>query len=244
MTTNSGFPDLRFVKKPNPRNLGKYLLHGIAFAALLFLLTLFSTAILGILSVVGAFVGLIIGLVILLILAGVINTFITTTLWFKIETSWAKYLYHGILLLIILGIVGLPLQFLYSQSSSLTVAPRVLSGVILFLGSSFIYGYIGKRVASIWVLPEPKPPSTYGEPLTRRASAPPRSQAAKPAETSVTPIAPGSPEELKREEAKLDRLEKHRQKTGLLNPEILDNLIETQKKTVETLRKAPNGKNP
>ena len=232
------------MKKPSLTDLWKYFLHGIAFDALLFILFFFSGSILVLLAVVGSFLGLIIGLVILVILVGVINTFITETLWFKIEISWAKYLYQGILLLIILGIVGLPLQFLYTQSTSLTVAPRVLAGAVLFLGGALIYGYIAKRVASIWLLPEPKPPSFHPEFLTRKPTAPPGSQPEKTAETTSTPIAPGSPEELKREEAKLDRLIKHRQKTDLLNPETLDNLIETQKRNVETLRKALTGGNP
>jgi signal transduction histidine kinase len=232
------------VKRPSLRNLGKYLLHGVAFAALLFILTLFSRPILALLAVIGSFLGIIIGFVILLLLVGVINSFITETLWFRMETSWKKYLYQGILLLIILGMVGLPLQYLYSLSTSLKLVSRVLTGAVLFLAGSLIYGYIGKRVGSIWLLREPLSPSTHRAPTIQTRTPPPQVDPAKPVETKVTPIAPGSPEELKREEARLELLVKQRQRADLLNPEILDNLIETQKRTVEALRKALAGKNP
>jgi len=226
------------------RVLAKYFLHGLAFSLLLFIVAMFSMFLLVILTYVGSLLGIILGLAILVILTGFANTFITEKLWFRMETSWTKYLYQGVLLLILLGIASLPVQYLYIQATRLPTVSFLLAGALLFLAESTLYGFIAKRVASIWHLTEPKPPSTSQRAPTPTHPAAPHIEPAKPIETGTTPIVQGSPEELKREEAKLDRLIKHRQKTGLLNPEVLDNLIETQKRTVETLRKAHSEENP
>ncbi len=231
------------MKLPNLRNLAKYFLHGIAFTALVFVLTLFSAFLLVILAIVGSFIGIIIGLVILVILVGFANALITETLWFKLETSWENYPYQGILLLILLGIVGLPLRFFYNQVTGLPTVSAILAALILFIAESLIYGFIGKRVGSIWRLPEPDHPSTLRRTPTPTFTTSQRTEPVVPVETKTTTIAPGSPEELNREEAKLELLLKHRQKTDLLNPEALDNLIETQKRIVQNLRKALTGQN-
>ncbi len=224
------------MKRLNLRNLAKYFLHGVVFSALLFVVFFFSALLLDLLAVLGAYLGIIIGLLILVILIGVANGFITARLWFKIETSWAKYLYQGILLLILLGIVGLPIQYIYTQSTNIASVSVLLTGAILFIAASLINGYLGKRVGSIWELSEPIAPSTFQS--TQTYTVAPPAAAAKPAVTRTIPVGPVNPEELKREEARLEFLLKHRQRTDLLNPESLDNLIETQKQTVENLRQA------
>lgn len=230
------------MQRPRVRDLAKYFIHGAGFTALLAIAALISAFFLALLSAVGTYIGIIIGLAILVVLVGVANTYVTQLVWFRVETSVTKYLYQGILLFTLLALVYVPLQYFYIQLTHIKSIPPLLAIAILIIADSFINGYLGKRAAAIWQLPDPNAPSIFRSNPTPIVS--PAREAMKPTQTESLPTGLVNPEELQREESKLELLLKHRQRSDLLNPEALDHQIEVQKRTVETLRQALTTKNP
>ncbi len=135
------------------RDLGKYTLHGLAFAALFLIVGVVWAGILLVLVVCGLFIGLAIGIVLYFVLMGYVNSFITETLWFNVRTGFVACLGHGFLLFLAL----VPLNLLYLGLQAF-VTQDLLVLVPIYLATTPIAGVIAKAVAGLWeVRPPPWP---------------------------------------------------------------------------------------
>ncbi|UCH32294.1 MAG: hypothetical protein JSV05_02640 [Candidatus Bathyarchaeota archaeon] len=127
------------------RILAKYFIHGIGFSVLGTILTVAWVLGLLVLVMLGSFIGLIIGLAVLVLIIGFANAVITTELWFPVKSGlWDTFL-HGFVLLAILVIVDGLIVTLPS-----IVFPSLGTTIITFIVSSFINGFICKKVAEWW----------------------------------------------------------------------------------------------
>jgi len=137
----------------NGRDAAKYFVHGIAFSFLFAILTsawsgialVFIFLIVSIGFDIGYFIGIIIGLGVLFLVIGGLNTFITSTLWFKVKKGFLDLLSHGVVLFVILLIVNFAIQTLPKQAQ-----PGTPTTVITFLIAAFVDGLIAKKVARWW----------------------------------------------------------------------------------------------
>jgi predicted RNA-binding Zn-ribbon protein involved in translation (DUF1610 family) len=128
------------------RKIGKYFLHGIAYA-LIALLLFFGWIIVGVaLVLLGSFIGLILAFMLLVFIVGAINTFVSSLVWgFSMKTSLGSIFLHGLVLCLIFVVVSL-----------LTIFPLYMLGhnliyvVLLEIGLCFVNGFIGEKVAQHW----------------------------------------------------------------------------------------------
>ncbi len=127
------------------KDLAKYFLHGIAFSVLFLLLGIGWAVILVILVSLGFIIGLLIGLVLLFLIVGYLNSFITSLLWFEVKRGFWDLLFHGVVLFIILLIVNA----IFSLAPNLAV-PGMATTVVSFIITSFLYGFVAKKVAGWW----------------------------------------------------------------------------------------------
>ncbi len=127
------------------KDLAKYFLHGIAFSVLFLLLGIGWAVILLILVSLGFIIGLLIGLVLLFLIVGYLNSFITSLLWFEVKRGFWDLLFHGVVLFIILLIVNA----IFSLAPNLAV-PGMATTVVSFIITSFLYGFVAKKVAGWW----------------------------------------------------------------------------------------------
>jgi len=122
----------------------KYFLHGILFSGLLIVLLVGWAALTLVLVVCGAWLGLILAVVLLVAMIGWLNTIITATLWFEVETGVGQYLAHGLLLLIVLLVASLG-----PRAVDLFV-PGIGTTILMFFVWAPVDGYLAKRIAGIW----------------------------------------------------------------------------------------------
>jgi hypothetical protein len=123
----------------------RYFLHGIAFSLLFFVLVFFWVFLTLFLVTIGSWLGLIIGIVFILFLMGALNVGLTEIIWgTMIGTSLKSILAHGILLLMLLGLAGLP------SSLVLYISPGLTTTIIMFVVYCFIDGFIARKVALIF----------------------------------------------------------------------------------------------
>jgi hypothetical protein len=127
------------------RILAKYFVHGLGFSILGTILAVAWVLGLLMLVMVGSFIGLIIGLAVLVLIVGFANAVITAQLWFPVKSGvWDVFL-HGLVLLVILVIVDGMIVTLPSIAF-----PGMGTTIVTFIVSSFINGFIGKKVAEWW----------------------------------------------------------------------------------------------
>jgi uncharacterized membrane protein len=125
--------------------LTKYFVHGCAFSLLYTFLVILWVFGLLILTAVGSFIGLALGLGLMMLLIGGLNAFLTSLLWFPVNTSFWSMVAHGIVLFISLLIVNGITLFLPSS-----VFPGLATTITTFILGSFIDGFVCKQVARIW----------------------------------------------------------------------------------------------
>ena len=124
----------------------RYFLHGIVFSLLFFVLVFFWVFLTFFLVTIGSWLGLVIGIVFILFLMGALNVGLTEIIWgTMIGASLKSILAHGILLLILLGLVGLP-----SSLVLYNVSPGLATTSIMFVIYCFIDGFIARKVALIF----------------------------------------------------------------------------------------------
>lgn len=125
--------------------LGKYALHGLAFAVLFFVVAVAWAVALVLLVVCGLYLGLILGFVLLFVIMGYLNATLTTMLWFPVRTGFVTNLEHGVLLFLALLPVNLAVL---AVQLFVTSNPVVLFGI--FLVTTPILGILAKAVAGVW----------------------------------------------------------------------------------------------
>jgi hypothetical protein len=123
----------------------RYFLHGIAFSLLFFVLVFFGVFLTFFLVTIGSWLGLIIGIVFILFLIGALNVGLTEIIWgTMVGTGPIRLLAHGVLLLILLGLAGLP------SSLVRNISPDLPTTIIMFVIYCFIDGFIARKVALIF----------------------------------------------------------------------------------------------
>ncbi|MGB9778248.1 MAG: hypothetical protein ACPLW8_02485 [Candidatus Bathyarchaeales archaeon] len=127
------------------KTVAKYFAHGIVFSTLYTILYIAWAFGLLILVQLGSFIGLIIGFVLLILIIGFVNCFVTSWLWFPVDSGFWQILLHGFLLFITLIIANL--VFVFAPS---ILFPGITTSIITFIVSSFINGFIAKTVAGLW----------------------------------------------------------------------------------------------
>ena len=135
------FDQMSFGKK-----IGRYFLHGIAFA-LIGILLLFAWLVVGIaLILLGSFIGLILAFLLLVFMVGAINTFVSSHVWgFSMKTSLGSIFLHGLVLSLIFLVVSLLTIF-----PAYLLMHNVIYTVLLDIGLCFVNGFIGEKVAQLW----------------------------------------------------------------------------------------------
>lgn len=81
----------------------------------------------------------------LFLIVGYLNSFITSLLWFEVKRGFWDLLFHGVVLFIILLIVNA----IFSLAPNLAV-PGMATTVVSFIITSFLYGFVAKKVAGWW----------------------------------------------------------------------------------------------
>lgn len=135
------------MKDLNWKNLAKYFVHGIVFSILFLILTLAWVFVLVLLTAIGFIIGLIIGFGLLLLIVGFLNSGITSLLWFEVKTSFWDLFFHGLVLLIVLLILDVIIVTLPSLA-----IPGTATRVVTLVISSFLYGFVAKKVDGWWEL--------------------------------------------------------------------------------------------
>jgi hypothetical protein len=126
------------------KTFGKYFLHGILFAILYILIYFIWTPIQVLLVGLGSIIGLIIGIGVLLFMLGYVNEGLGYYLWdIESETGFWGTLFHGVVLSIILLIVNL-----IGSALPNFVFPGTATLLITFFISTFLNGFVGRKVAS------------------------------------------------------------------------------------------------
>jgi hypothetical protein len=125
--------------------LAKYFFHGFAFSLLYTVLFILWVLGLLMLIVLGSWIGLIIGIGILMLIVGGLNAFLTSFLWFPVNTSLGSIFVHGIVLFILLLIVNSITLLLPSAAF-----PGMATTIATLVLGSFIDGFVCKQVATLW----------------------------------------------------------------------------------------------
>lgn len=130
------------------RALAKYFCHGLGFSLLVFFLTYESMVfnsgaetlpLIPVLLIMG-----LVGVALLVIMMGIVNTALTTRLWFQVETSFWSMMLHGIALIVPLWIVSVPFFLVYFTF------PSVATILAVTVFQAFVDGFVCKRVAETW----------------------------------------------------------------------------------------------
>lgn len=144
-------------------DLPKYFVHGLLYSALSavgsIILALISVAIVGAVTAVSVVTGQLVGwvvaailLIVLLIFAllilGLVNTMLSSFIWKSMApTQWRSLVGHGGVMLILLGIFGIPalvLDAYMPAGDALLYVAVLIPRVIIY---AIIYGYTGKFVS-------------------------------------------------------------------------------------------------
>jgi magnesium-transporting ATPase (P-type) len=127
--------------------LAKYFYHGLGFSLLVFVLTYESmdfTTRAQTLPMVPSLVLGFVGAALLVLMIGIVNSALTTRLWFRVETSFWSMMLQGIALLVPLWIVSIPFFLAYLAFPSIAA----ILTVIVF--QAFADGFVCKKVAETW----------------------------------------------------------------------------------------------
>lgn len=123
---------------------GKYFLHGILFSVLFLLLGIAWIFMMILLVSLGAIIGFIIGIGLLFLIVGFINMALGVHLWnIEAETGFWNMFFHGLVLFILLLIANLITSTLPNYAF-----PGTATLVVTFIISTFLNGFIGKKVSS------------------------------------------------------------------------------------------------
>jgi hypothetical protein len=128
--------------------LARYFFHGLGFSLLVFVLTYASmdfnihAQLLGVMPLL-LIMGFL-GVALLVLMIGIVNSALTTQLWFQVETSLWSMMLQGIALLVPLWIVSIPFFLAYLAFSSIAT----IVAVIVF--QAFADGFVCKKVAETW----------------------------------------------------------------------------------------------
>ena len=133
-----------------PTLIAKYFLHGIAFSLLIAGLVIVWIFLLVALIVLGPILGLLLGLLVLVMGVGYANSLLSGYFWeIQTPTKWSSLLVHGLMLMIALGLAGIPFIILEYLAGSLTLVFSVIALLVVFVIHSIVNGYLGKAVASM-----------------------------------------------------------------------------------------------
>jgi hypothetical protein len=124
----------------------RYFLHGLAFSLLMLVLSFVLAFVFVLLVALGSIIGLIIGFLILLMVYAAINVFLMDKIWNRlIKNKWTNLLFHGLALLIVLGLASI-LVFIVN-----VLAPNIFVSIVMFFVYCPIDGYLAKIVAEGWI---------------------------------------------------------------------------------------------
>jgi hypothetical protein len=133
------------------RTLGKYVLHGTLLSIILTVLAIGWVFLAAFLMIIGSILGLILAIAILFVIIGLVNSWLTSFLWFRVKTGWKAYLADGLFLGIVLLIVeGAPDLLVQRLTDTLPVIQAIVLRVLVIAMYAPIDGVIGKRIAREW----------------------------------------------------------------------------------------------
>ena len=133
-----------------PTLIAKYFLHGIAFSLLIVGLVIVWVFLLLALIVIGSILGLLLGLLVLVVGVGYTNSLLSGYFWkIQTQTKWSSLLVHGLMLMIALGLAGIPFIILEYLAGSLAPVFSIIALLVVFVIHSIVNGYLGKAVASM-----------------------------------------------------------------------------------------------
>lgn len=120
----------------------RYFIHGFAYSILMLILGVLWAVTFAVLLVIGSFIGFIIGLLVLFVLVGGLNSLLTDIIWsVHVKTGWTTILVHGLVLVIVLVIAGIPQLIV-----NLYVAPNLPTQIALFIIYAFIDGFVARKI--------------------------------------------------------------------------------------------------
>jgi membrane protein implicated in regulation of membrane protease activity len=79
------------------------------------------------------------------LLVGGLNTFLASLLWFPVKSSFWSIVIHGIVLSIALVIT----DAIFVLAPSIAF-PGIATRIVTFVVSSFVDGFVAKKVAGLW----------------------------------------------------------------------------------------------
>lgn len=123
----------------------RYFLHGIVFS-LLWIVLMFAWAVFFVfLVMIGWLIGLVIGIIVLLLFAGGLNIFLSGLIWsLNVKSGWLSILSHGLVLLLLEAIAGIPAIIVE------LAVPNLATTITVFVVYCFVDGFIARNVASWW----------------------------------------------------------------------------------------------
>ena len=80
-----------------------------------------------------------------MLIIGGLNSVLTSILWFPVKTSFWSIVGHGIVLFIALAIINTISVIVPSFAF-----PGIATQIVTFVVSSFVDGFIAKKVAGLW----------------------------------------------------------------------------------------------
>ena len=129
----------------------KYFIHGFAFSLLFRILAIVWIVAFAVLVGVGFIIGWVIGIGSLFLMIGYLNGAIAKWLWFDVRQGFWQVLAHGIILFIILLLIDLVFRelpnFVFNAGARV---PYPLVLIITFLVTTLLYGFVARKVASLW----------------------------------------------------------------------------------------------
>lgn len=161
-----------------PVLVAKFLLHGLALNALMFVVVFLWVFLAIGLEICGYILGLLIAIAVLMIVYGYVNAWVTGVMWFEVDTGFFACFFHG-LFLFVASLVPSAIILLAGNldpwntvpqaeyhylflSSPLPDPPALVIALLVDLG---LTGYLGRAVASIWRRQTPDLPPDESEDL-------------------------------------------------------------------------------
>lgn len=130
--------------RPRARTFRDLFLHGFLFSVLLAAFEIGFSFVFAILFAIGLWLGVALGLALLICVVGWLNAAITRLLWFPVRKGAVTTFLHGLVVLVLFTILGAVALLLF------TVVPGFLAPAVAVFVMSPVYGYVGRRVASVW----------------------------------------------------------------------------------------------
>ncbi len=119
-------------------------LHGFLFSVLLAAFEIGFSFVFAVLFAIGLWLGVALGLALLVYVVGWLNAAITRLLWFPVRKGVGATFLPGLVVHVLFTILGVVAFLLFM------VVPGFLSPAVAVLVMSPVYGYVGRRVASVW----------------------------------------------------------------------------------------------